>query len=144
MQYLTAFLFYFSSNRDSYPYDHQFQIITKYITDKTQTPSLNMKLSLLQYTRGLIALMDANDFTNSAVTRLAITRVITWISEPKSADIRKESANVIVALFQLNPSEFSMVLSSLPNSIQVHSIRVIASTQRCFNVHLTLYGRYGR
>uniref|UniRef100_A0A7M5WKK3 TOG domain-containing protein n=1 Tax=Clytia hemisphaerica TaxID=252671 RepID=A0A7M5WKK3_9CNID len=111
--------------RDSYPYDHQFQIITKYITDKTQTPSLNMKLSLLQYTRGLIALMDANDFTNSAVTRLAITRVITWMSEPKSADVRKESANVIVALFQLNPSEFSMVLSSLPNSIQEGATRAI-------------------
>ena len=78
-----------------------------------------MKISLLQFTRGLLALMDANDFTNTAVARLAITRIITWISEPKSADIRKESAAVIVALFQLNPSEFSMVLSSLPNSIQV-------------------------
>ena len=105
--------------RDSYPYDYQFQIITKYITDSTQTPSLKMKVSLLQFTRGLLALMDANDFTNTAVARLAITRIITWISEPKSADIRKESAALIVALFQLNPSEFSMVLSSLPNSIQV-------------------------
>lgn len=111
--------------RDTYPYDHQFQIITKYITDNTQTPSLKMKVSLLQYTRGLIALMDANDFTNSTPTRLAVSRIITWISEPKSVDVRKESSAVIVALFKLNPSEFSTMLSNLPNSIQEGATRAI-------------------
>ena len=77
-----------------------------------------MKTSLLQYTRGLIALMDASDFVNSTPIRLAVSRIVTWISEPKSADVRKEASAVIIALFQLNSPEFSMMLSNLPSSIQ--------------------------
>lgn len=111
--------------RDSYPYDHQFQIITKYVTDNTQTPSLKMKVSLLQYLTGLVALMDASDFTNTALIRLAVSRIVTWISEPKSPDVRKEASAVIVALFQLNTPEFTMMLSNVPNSIQEGATRVI-------------------
>ena len=111
--------------RDSYPYDHQFQIITKYITDNTQTPSLKMKVAILQYMRGLIALMDPSDFINSTAIRLAVSRIITWISEPKSADVRKEAASVIVALFELNTPEFSMMLANLPNSIQEGATRIL-------------------
>lgn len=111
--------------RDSYPYDHQFQIITKYITDNTQTPTLKMKVALLQYLLGLVALMDASDFMNTGPIRLAISKIITWISEPKSADVRKEASSVIVALFQLNTPEFTTMLSNLPNSIQEGATRVI-------------------
>ncbi|XP_020615910.1 CLIP-associating protein 2-like [Orbicella faveolata] len=63
--------------------------------------------------------MDPSDFTNSGETRLAVSRIITWTTEPKSADVRKESAAVIVALFELNTPEFSMMLTVLPKSFQV-------------------------
>ncbi|KAK2565032.1 CLIP-associating protein 1 [Acropora cervicornis] len=56
--------------RDSFPYDLQFSILTRFITDQTQTPNL------------------------------------------------KESAAVIVALFELNTPEFSMMLTVLPKSFQ--------------------------
>lgn len=48
-----------------------------------------MKVKLLQYLTGLISLMDASDFTNTALIRLAVSRIVTWISEPKSPDVRK-------------------------------------------------------
>ena len=89
----------FTLFRDSYPYDHQFQIITKYITDNTQSPSIKMKVKLLQYLTGLISLMDASDFINTALIRLAVSRIVTWISEPKSPEVRKvgyfENHNII-------------------------------------------------
>ncbi|PFX27552.1 CLIP-associating protein 1-A [Stylophora pistillata] len=56
--------------RDSFPYDLQFSILTRFITDQTQTPNL------------------------------------------------KESAAVIVVLFELNTPEFSMMLTVLPKSFQ--------------------------
>ena len=48
-----------------------------------------MKVALLQYMVGLIGAMDASDFVNSGPIRLAVSRIITWISEPKSSDVRK-------------------------------------------------------
>ncbi|XP_065684117.1 CLIP-associating protein 1 isoform X4 [Hydra vulgaris] len=111
--------------RDSYPYDQQFHIITRYITDNTQTPTLKLKVSLLEYLRGLIHNMDPSDFVNTAPIRLAVSRIVTWISEPKSSDVRKEATLVIIALFQLNSPEFSSMLSGVPNSIHEGATRVI-------------------
>ena len=69
--------------------------------------------------------MDASDFTNTVLIRLAVSRIVTWISEPKSPEVRKEATAVIVALFQLNSAEFSCLLSNVPNSIQEGATRVI-------------------
>lgn len=33
--------------------------------------------------------MDPGDFVNSSETRLAVSRIITWTTEPKSSDVRK-------------------------------------------------------
>lgn len=33
--------------------------------------------------------MDPGDFVNSSETRLAVSRIITWTTEPKSVDVRK-------------------------------------------------------
>lgn len=33
--------------------------------------------------------MDPTDFVNSSETRLAVSRIITWTTEPKSSDVRK-------------------------------------------------------
>lgn len=120
--------------RDSYPYDHQFQIITKYITDNSASPTIKMKVKLLQYLTGLISLMDASDFTNTVLIRLAVSRIVTWISEPKSPEVRKEATAVIIALFQLNSAEFSMLLSNVPNSIQEGATRVIQVRLKTSNV----------
>ncbi|XP_032242653.2 CLIP-associating protein 1-A isoform X3 [Nematostella vectensis] len=113
--------------RDSFPYDLQFSILTRFITDQTQTPNLKVKIAVLQYLQGLISLMDPSDFTNSGETRLAVSRIISWTTEPKSADVRKESAAVIVALFELNTPEFSMMLSVLPKSFQDGATKLLHS-----------------
>ena len=43
----------------------------------------------MNYMHGLIMMMDPVDFTNSSDTRLAVSRIITWTTEPKSVDVRK-------------------------------------------------------
>eukprot|EP00794_Sanderia_malayensis_P003264 gene3264-3745_t len=116
--------------RDSFPYDQQFQILTKYITDSTQTPTLKMKIAILHYIQGLIKLMDSSDFVNTGATRLAVSRIITWTSEPKSSEVRKEAASVIVALFELNTPVFSTMLAVLPNSFQDGATKLLHSHLR--------------
>lgn len=50
---------------------------------------LQVKVAILKYIETLTLQMDAPDFVNSSETRLAVSRIITWTTEPKSSDVRK-------------------------------------------------------
>ncbi|XP_078084053.1 CLIP-associating protein 1a isoform X4 [Mustelus asterias] len=75
--------------RESFPFDQQFNILMRFIVDQTQTPNLKVKVAILKYIERLARQMDPADFVNSSETRLAVSRIITWTTEPKSSDVRK-------------------------------------------------------
>ncbi len=50
---------------------------------------LQVKVAILKYIETLTLQMEAPDFVNSSETRLAVSRIITWTTEPKSSDVRK-------------------------------------------------------
>ncbi|XP_041822477.1 CLIP-associating protein 1-B-like isoform X3 [Chelmon rostratus] len=136
--------------RESFPYEQQFNILMRFIVDQTQTPNLKVKVAILRYIEALARQMDPADFVNSSETRLAVSRVITWTTEPKSSDVRKTLHNwagedfsgrpstvaslpgegnleerckqaaqvVLIALFELNTPEFTMLLGALPKTFQ--------------------------
>ncbi|XP_043107649.1 CLIP-associating protein 1-B isoform X2 [Puntigrus tetrazona] len=104
--------------RDSFPYDQQFNILMRFIVDQTQTPNLKVKVAILKYIESLSRQMDPSDFVNSSETRLAVSRIITWTTEPKSSDVRKAAQMVLIALFELNTPEFTMLLGALPKTFQ--------------------------
>ncbi|KAK2090165.1 CLIP-associating protein 2 [Saguinus oedipus] len=58
-------------------------------TDGLKEPHLVVKVAILKYIETLAKQMDPADFINSSETRLAVSRVITWTTEPKSSDVRK-------------------------------------------------------
>ncbi|XP_044191268.1 CLIP-associating protein 2 isoform X22 [Thunnus albacares] len=104
--------------RDSFPNDLQFTILMRFTVDQTQTPNLKVKVAILKYIETLTLQMDAPDFVNSSETRLAVSRIITWTTEPKSSDVRKAAQSVLISLFQLNTPEFTMLLAALPKTFQ--------------------------
>ncbi|KAM9461825.1 CLIP-associating protein 1-like isoform 11-T12 [Clarias gariepinus] len=104
--------------RDSFPYDQQFNILMRFIVDQTQTPNLKVKVAILKYIESLARQMDPTDFVNSSETRLAVSRIITWTTEPKSSDVRKAAQIVLISLFELNTPEFTMLLGALPKTFQ--------------------------
>ncbi|XP_029398964.1 CLIP-associating protein 2 isoform X9 [Mus pahari] len=121
--------------RESFPNDLQFNILMRFTVDQTQTPSLKIvvpalrdqlhsfwsskvKVAILKYIETLAKQMDPRDFTNSSETRLAVSRVITWTTEPKSSDVRKAAQSVLISLFELNTPEFTMLLGALPKTFQ--------------------------
>ncbi|KAG1937706.1 hypothetical protein F2P79_018132 [Pimephales promelas] len=79
--------------RESFPFDQQFNILMRFIVDQTQTPNLKVKVAILKYIESLARHMDPADFVNSSETRLAVSRIITWTTEPKSSDVRKTLHN---------------------------------------------------
>ncbi|XP_062862056.1 CLIP-associating protein 1a [Trichomycterus rosablanca] len=104
--------------RESFPFDQQFNILMRFIVDQTQTPNLKVKVAILKYIESLARHMDPGDFVNSSETRLAVSRIITWTTEPKSSDVRKAAQVVLISLFELNTPEFTMLLGALPKTFQ--------------------------
>ncbi|XP_049584453.1 CLIP-associating protein 1a isoform X33 [Syngnathus scovelli] len=104
--------------RETFPFDQQFNILMRFIVDQTQTPNLKVKVAILKYIESLARQMDPTDFINSSETRLAVSRVITWTTEPKSSDVRKAAQVVLISLFELNTPEFTMLLGALPKTFQ--------------------------
>ena len=83
---------------------------------------MKVKVAVLNYMHGLAALMDPSDFINYGESRLAVSRIITWTTEPKSVDVRKASQAVLIALFNLNTPELSILLQALPKTFQVRIV----------------------
>ncbi|XP_053302637.1 CLIP-associating protein 2 isoform X7 [Pleuronectes platessa] len=104
--------------RESFPNDLQFTILMRFTVDQTQTPNLKVKVAILKYIETLTLQMEVQDFVNSSETRLAVSRIITWTTEPKSSDVRKAAQSVLISLFQLNTPEFTMLLAALPKTFQ--------------------------
>ncbi|KAF3824543.1 hypothetical protein GH733_008828 [Mirounga leonina] len=96
----------------------KFNILMRFIVDQTQTPNLKVKVAILKYIESLARQMDPTDFVNSSETRLAVSRIITWTTEPKSSDVRKAAQIVLISLFELNTPEFTMLLGALPKTFQ--------------------------
>ncbi|XP_048341870.1 CLIP-associating protein 1 isoform X1 [Sphaerodactylus townsendi] len=111
--------------RDSFPFDQQFNILMRFIVDQTQTPNLKVKVAILKYIESLARQMDPTDFVNSSEAKLAVSRIITWTTEPKSSDVRKAAEIVLISLFQLNTPEFTMLLGALPKTFQDGATRLL-------------------
>uniref|UniRef100_A0A8C6XTE6 Cytoplasmic linker associated protein 1 n=1 Tax=Naja naja TaxID=35670 RepID=A0A8C6XTE6_NAJNA len=130
--------------RDSFPFDQQFNILMRFIVDQTQTPnlkvglkfvvlslftklsySLQVKVAILKYIESLARQMDPTDFVNSSEAKLAVSRIITWTTEPKSSDVRKAAQIVLISLFELNTPEFTMLLGALPKTFQDGATRLL-------------------
>ncbi|XP_031442075.1 CLIP-associating protein 2 isoform X10 [Clupea harengus] len=116
--------------RESFPNEHQFTILMRFTVDQTQTPNLKVKVAILRYIETLTMQMEPTDFSNSSETRLAVSRIITWTTEPKSADVRKAAQAVLIALFQLNTPEFTMLLGALPKTFQDGATRLLQNHLR--------------
>uniref|UniRef100_A0A8C1PV89 Cytoplasmic linker associated protein 1a n=1 Tax=Cyprinus carpio TaxID=7962 RepID=A0A8C1PV89_CYPCA len=113
--------------RLSFPFDQQFNILMRFIVDQTQTPNLKVKVAILKYIESLARQMDPADFVNSSETRLAVSRIITWTTEPKSSDVRKAAQVVLISLFELNTPEFTMLLGALPKTFQDGATKLLHS-----------------
>uniref|UniRef100_A0A672LJI0 TOG domain-containing protein n=1 Tax=Sinocyclocheilus grahami TaxID=75366 RepID=A0A672LJI0_SINGR len=116
--------------RESFPNDLQFTILMRFTVDQTQTPNLKVKVAILKYIETLTLQMEPQDFVNSSETRLAVSRIITWTSEPKSSDVRKAAQSVLISLFQLNTPEFTMLLAALPKTFQDGATKLLQNYLR--------------
>ena len=52
-------------------------------------------------------------------TAHSLQRLVTWIEDPKSADVRRAAQSVVRAMMEVSPSQFFTILPKLPDRQQV-------------------------
>ena len=108
--------------RINFPAELQFGAIIRFLVDATQTPNVKVKLAALCYLAQLANAMDPTAIAGGGRdTKPALTKIITWTGDPKSAEIRRASGAALNALFNLNVPAVTMMLSDMPSEYQVTS-----------------------
>lgn len=70
-------------------------------------------------------LTHAHPHTCHTEMRQALTKLIGFTTEPKSAEVRRQSQKVLTRLFDLNPATLTMMLNSLPRIQQDSANRIL-------------------
>lgn len=109
-----------------FPKELIYSRIRKFLVDPGVTqPTYGQKAATLRFLRELISYLDSNALTNCSETRLVMSKLVGWSCEQKSAEVRREAAAAIQALFALNPAQFSAALNDLPKTFQDGATKVL-------------------
>ncbi len=88
---------------------------------------------MLKYLQDIICLMESVDFHSSDDLKYAVCKIVSLTAEPKSVEVRKTSQAVLVALFNLNTPEFSLLLQELPKNIQEAGSKILRNHIKSFS-----------
>ncbi|TPP56218.1 CLAP1 [Fasciola gigantica] len=117
--------------RSHFPLNVQFVTCCHFVMDNTQAPNSKVKVCLLEYLKDLILMMNPDAIAApTPEMNLAISRIISWSTEPKSADVRRMASRVIIKLYDLNTSSFSAILQSLPRASQERASEILKTYQK--------------
>ncbi|XP_065332727.1 CLIP-associating protein 1-B isoform X4 [Cloeon dipterum] len=117
--------------RTNFPAELQFGAIVRFFVDATQTPNMKVKLTALCYLAQLANAMDPTAINGGGRdTKPALTKIITWTNDPKSAEIRRAAGAALNALFNLNVPAVTIMLSEMPSEYQDIAQKVVAQHSR--------------
>ncbi len=110
----------------AFPADLQVQSIFRFVVDPTQTPNTRVKLAALHYLIKLTTVADPGaTFSPSNSSKdyasVALNKIIGWAmtdNAKSTPELRKVSSEVILALFNLNPSQVARRFSEMPLEYQ--------------------------
>ena len=82
-----------------------------------QTPNSRVKVATLVFISQISENTNPTALNDSAAPGLA--RLLDWTNDIKSQDVRRHAQNAVFSLYNLNPSQFTMILSELEKHYQV-------------------------
>jgi CLIP-associating protein 1/2 len=98
--------------------------VMRFLVDATQTPNSKVKVAILTFLTQLATCTEPSAFgpvTTSGrdCTPAALAKIIGWTGDAKSSDIRRAAQAAVIALFNLNTPQVTMILAGLPTEYQV-------------------------
>lgn len=103
-------------HRDYFPGEQLLPVVMRFLTDPAHTPNSRVKVSTLTFLTHI-----AENSAPSALNyncKTALVRLLDWTNDVKSQDVRRHAQEAIIALYNLNPPQFPMILNELPKIYQ--------------------------
>ncbi|KAK2588964.1 hypothetical protein KPH14_001817 [Odynerus spinipes] len=114
--------------RESFPGEQLLPAVMRYLTDPTQTPNSRVKVATLAFITQIAETAEPSALNNSAGTALA--RLLDWTNDVKSQDVRRHAQDAVIALYNLNPPQVTMILAELPKYYQEAALPLVQNHLR--------------
>lgn len=88
----------------------------RFLTNPTQTPNSRVKISTLNFITNIAEMAEPSALNSSAGTALA--KIIDCTNDAKSQEVRRQAEKTFISLYNLNPSQVTIILSELPQFYQ--------------------------
>jgi len=98
--------------------------VMRFLVDPTQTPNSKVKVASLTFLTQLAMCMEPSAFvpvmtSGRDSTSAALAKIIGWTGDTKSSDIKRAAHAALIALYNLNTPQVTMLLAGLPAEYQV-------------------------
>uniref|UniRef100_A0ABD2WPW9 TOG domain-containing protein n=1 Tax=Trichogramma kaykai TaxID=54128 RepID=A0ABD2WPW9_9HYME len=111
--------------RDCFPGEQLLPAVMRFLTNPTQTPNSRVKVATLTFITQITEIAEPSALNHSATP--GVVKLLDWTNDVKSQDVRRHAQNAVISLYNLNLSQFTMILSSLPKYYQETALPLIQS-----------------
>ncbi|XP_074598509.1 CLIP-associating protein 1-A-like isoform X2 [Brevipalpus obovatus] len=109
------------------PTDQQLNALIRFLSDQSSTLGEKSRIAAMQYLLRLSSKMNSADCyaPNKHELQLALMKMISWISDSKSQELRRTTKEALVALFNANRQRIYLALFALPKVYQDSALQLI-------------------
>ncbi|XP_055379520.1 CLIP-associating protein isoform X9 [Condylostylus longicornis] len=102
-----------------FPTELQMHCVFRILVDAAQTPSTKTRIATLKFLTNLATTYcSASDFTNEGPAEKAISKIVQLSIDQKSAELRAQARYCLIALYNCNTPNMTMMMSELPKNYQ--------------------------
>ncbi|XP_057320336.1 CLIP-associating protein 1-A isoform X4 [Microplitis mediator] len=102
--------------REYFPSEQLLPVVMRFLTDPAHTPNSRVKVATLTFLTHIAENAEPSSLTPSC--KSALVRLLDWTNDVKSQEVRRHAQEAIIALYNLNPPLFPMMLNELPKMYQ--------------------------
>ncbi|XP_046480774.1 CLIP-associating protein 1-A isoform X2 [Neodiprion pinetum] len=114
--------------KEQFPGEQLLPTVLRFLTDPTQTPNSRVKVATLTFISQIADTAVPSALNSSAASALA--RLLDWTNDMKSQDVRRHAQNAVIALYNLNTPQVTMILSDLPKPYQEAALTLVQNHLR--------------
>ncbi|XP_063908191.1 CLIP-associating protein isoform X3 [Zophobas morio] len=104
--------------RANFPIPLLMQNVYRFLVDATQTPNVKVKTVVLTFLTALCNCADGSQFVGAAPANQALQKIVAFTQDMKSVELRNAAKICIVAMWNCNTPQVTMMLSELSKEQQ--------------------------
>lgn len=105
--------------KKSFPITLQMSCVNRFLVDATQTPTTKVKVTVLNHLSSLCNVAEPNQLATHPPAHQALHKIISFVQDAKSsAELRTAAKNCVIALWNCNTPQITMMLSELPKEFE--------------------------